>query len=94
MINKVKTAILLSAGLGTRMRPITHSIPKPLVKVNDKSLIETVIDSLVYYGIENIYIVTGYLADKFSFLEKKYFLYITKIMKQKIIYLHFMLSKI
>lgn len=72
MINKVKTAILLSAGLGTRMRPITHSIPKPLVKVNDKSLIETVLDSLVYYGIENIYIVTGYLADKFSFLEKKY----------------------
>ncbi len=72
MINKVKTAVLLSAGLGTRMRPITNSIPKPLVKVNNKSLIETVIDSLIFYGVENIYIVTGYLADKFSFLEKKY----------------------
>ena len=72
MINKVKTAILLSAGLGSRMRPITNSIPKPLVKVNNKALIETVIDSLIYYGVENIYIVTGYLADKFSFLEKKY----------------------
>ena len=72
MISKVKTAVLLSAGLGTRMRPITNSIPKPLVKVNDKSLIETVINSLIYYGVENIYIVTGYLADKFAFLENKY----------------------
>ena len=72
MKRKVKTAILLSAGLGTRMRPITNSIPKPLVKINDKSLIETVIDSLIYYGVEDIYIVTGYLSDKFSFLAKKY----------------------
>ena len=72
MKSKVKTAILLSAGLGTRMKPITNSIPKPLVKVNDKALIETVIDSLIFYGVENIYIVTGYLSDKFLFLEKKY----------------------
>lgn len=71
-MTKAKTAILLSAGLGNRMKPITNFIPKPLVKVNGKALIETVIDSLIFYGVENIYIVTGYLADKFSFLEKKY----------------------
>ena len=71
-MTKAKTAILLSAGLGNRMKPITNFIPKPLVKVNGKALIETVINSLIFYGVENIYIVTGYLADKFSFLEKKY----------------------
>ena len=50
-MTKAKTAILLSAGLGNRMKPITNFIPKPLVKVNGKALIETVINSLIFYGV-------------------------------------------
>ena len=64
---KVENAIIMAAGLGTRMRPLTNEIPKPLVKVNCKRMIETIIQGLRKNGITDISIVTGYLADKFEF---------------------------
>ncbi len=69
--------ILLAAGMGTRMRPLTEKTPKPLLKVGDTSLIETVIEALLTYGktvepVTNIYIVTGYLAEQFIPLSEKY----------------------
>ena len=64
---KVENAIIMAAGLGTRMRPLTNEIPKPLVKVNGKRMIETIIQGLRKNGITDISIVTGYLADKFEF---------------------------
>ena len=65
-------AILMAAGLGSRMLPITETIAKPLVKVNGTPLIETVIAALQNRGVTCIYIVTGYKAEQFDHLEKKY----------------------
>ena len=43
---KVKQAIIMAAGIGNRMKPITLTTPKPLIKVHGKSMIETVIEAL------------------------------------------------
>ncbi len=72
MTNTIKRAIIMAAGKGTRMRPITNEIPKPLVKVNGKRMIDTVIDALYEQGIHEIYVVVGYLKEKFSELKKDY----------------------
>ena len=65
-------AIILAAGLGSRMRPLTESIPKPLIKVHGTPMIETVINSLAKRGVANYIVVVGYLGDQFAYLEKKY----------------------
>lgn len=65
-------AIILAAGLGSRLKPLTKEVPKPLVKVNGLSLIERHIYLLKEAGICEIVIVIGYMSDKFKFLEKKY----------------------
>ena len=69
---RVENAIIMAAGLGTRMRPLTNKIPKPLVKVNGRRMVETIIQGLNKNGITDITIVTGYLGDKFDFLRDKY----------------------
>ncbi|KEI10668.1 CTP:phosphocholine cytidylyltransferase [Clostridium sp. K25] len=65
-------AIILAAGKGTRLRPLTENIPKPLVKVNGKPIIERQIECLIEKGIREIIIVTGYLAEKFNYIQQKY----------------------
>lgn len=71
-MSKVKRAIIMAAGYGTRLRPITLSTPKPLIKVNGIRMIESVIEALLKNDIREIYVVTGYLAEKFDFLGEKY----------------------
>ncbi len=69
---RVKRAIFLAAGFGSRLVPITLNTPKPLILVNGKKIIETLLDAVVKAGIEEIIIVTGYLSEQFEILLKKY----------------------
>lgn len=57
-------SLILAAGTGTRLRPITNDIPKCLVKIGNKSLLDWQLESLKKAGIKNINIVTGYKQDK------------------------------
>ena len=71
---RVKKAIILSAGFGKRLNPLTLTNPKPLLKIKDKTLLENTIDILIKFGIEKIWINTHYLAKKIkSYIEKKNF---------------------
>ena len=70
--NKVKRAIIMAAGKGERLRPITLVTPKPLVTVNGKRMIDSVIDSLHRNGIFEICIVAGYLKEQFKKLMHRY----------------------
>lgn len=56
----IKRAIIIAAGEGKRLRPVTLEIPKPLIKVNGKRMIDTGIEALRANGIHEIYIVVGY----------------------------------
>lgn len=65
-------AILLAAGMGTRLRPITNEIPKALIVVNKKPLLEIQIEYLKEVGVDDIIVLTGYLSEKFEYLKEKY----------------------
>lgn len=65
-------AIILAAGFGSRMVPVTLETPKPLVRVKGVRIIDTVIDSLLDAGIEDITIVRGYKKECFDSLLEKY----------------------
>lgn len=69
---KIENAIIMAAGLGTRMRPLTYEMPKPLIPVHGKPMIESIIDGLHQNDINDITIVVGYLGEKLGYLSDKY----------------------
>ncbi len=69
---RVKRAIFIAAGFGSRMVPVTLNTPKPLVRVNGKRIIDSLLDAVLAAGIEEIVLVRGYLAEQFDQLLYKY----------------------
>ena len=69
---RVKRAVFLAAGFGTRLVPITLNAPKPLIRVKGQRIIDGLIDACLSVGIREIYIVRGYLAEQFDQLLYKY----------------------
>ena len=67
---KTKRAVFIAAGFGSRLRPVTNEIPKPLVKVNGVRIIDTLIDGVMSAGVEEIYVVCGYLKEQFAVLKE------------------------
>lgn len=59
---KIKQGFILCAGFGTRMRPLTDTMPKPMVSVNEKAMVDHVLDSFATHGIKRAVINTHYLG--------------------------------
>jgi NDP-sugar pyrophosphorylase family protein len=71
LINRenVKKAFILAGGEGSRMRPFTYEVPKPLIPVQGKPLLQHILDLLRKYDVRDIILSTGYMGDKI----KEYF---------------------
>jgi len=66
---KTRRAIFIAAGFGSRLRPVTLKTPKPLVKVHGKRIIDSLIEGVMAAGIQEIYVVCGYLGEQFQQLK-------------------------
>ena len=64
-MHTVKRAVIMAAGTGKRMRPLTLEVPKPLVTVNGVRMIDPVVDALHRNGITEIHVVVGYMKERF-----------------------------
>lgn len=65
-------AIVIAAGIGSRLLPLSRSVPKPLTIVNNETIIERQIACLQGIGIKDINVVIGYCAEKFQYLKQKH----------------------
>ena len=66
-------AVILAAGISSRLRPLTDDTPKCLLKVGEKNILELTIDNIIANNIDDVIIVTGYLEEKIkNFVSKKY----------------------
>ena len=71
---KVKTALILCAGIGKRLNPLTLEKPKPLLEINNMNLLENTINLIRELGIKKIFLNTFYLKDQISdYLKEKKF---------------------
>jgi len=71
---KINTALILCAGLGKRLNPLTLTTPKPLLKLNNISMLENCINMLIKLGVEKVFLNTFHLSDQIiEFIKKKNF---------------------
>ena len=71
---KINTALILCAGLGKRLNPLTMKIPKPLLELNNVTMLENCINMLIKLGIKKVFLNTFHLGNQISkFIEKKNF---------------------
>ena len=78
-MEKINTALILCAGYGKRLNPLTLNTPKPLLEVNNLTLLENTINLVKNLGIKKIKLNTFYLKDKIQiFIKKKNFILISK----------------
>ena len=71
---RIKYGMILAAGLGKRMRPLTLKTPKPLLEINNSSLLERAINLLISHGVQQININVHYLPDQIQkFINNKKF---------------------
>lgn len=71
-MNRSHNAIILAAGKSNRFAPFTYERPKGLFRVKGEILIERQINQLIEAGVQEIYVVVGYMKEKFFYLERKY----------------------
>lgn len=69
---KVDNAVIMAAGTSSRFAPLSYEMPKALIKVKGECLIERQIKQLHEAGVNDIYVVCGYKAEQFSYLEEKF----------------------
>lgn len=56
-------AVVLAGGLGTRLRPLTFAVPKPLIPVGERPILEILIENLARHGVRDVYLAVGYRAE-------------------------------
>lgn len=76
-------AVILAAGLGSRLRPITDKVPKCMVPVNGIRIVDKQIDNLVRNGVKDIYVVSGYKADVLDGHLKSRYPFVTVISNER-----------
>lgn len=69
---KIERAIIMAAGFGKRLLPLTKMTPKPLLKIHGVRMIDTIVEGLKKNGITEIYVVVGHLQESFLTWQKKY----------------------
>ena len=80
----IKHGMILAAGLGKRMQPLTLKTPKPLIEINKSTLLERAINLLISHGVQEISINVHYLSDQIqSFINKKKFQVTITISKEE-----------
>ena len=70
-MKKIDTAFILCAGFGKRLNPLTLNTPKPLLEINNLTLLENTINLIKYLNIKKIKLNTFYLKDKIELFIKK-----------------------
>ena len=80
----IERAIVLAAGFGKRVLPLTNTTPKPLLKINNVSLLENTLNFLKKFGVNSFAINTHHLGDQIvAFAEKNKSIYDIKIFKEQ-----------